>query len=49
MDEWEERKKKNTRKGKRFPRICTGPAAAVSRLVPPPTVPQLSPMRNNEL
>lgn len=42
-------RKKTTRKGKRFPGISTGPAAAVTRLVPPPTVPQLSPMRNNEL
>lgn len=42
-----ERGKKH-KKGKRFTRICAGPAAAVTRLVPPPTVPQLSPTRNNE-
>lgn len=39
---------KNHKKGKRVTRICTGPAAAVTRLVTPPIVPQLSPMRNNE-
>lgn len=42
-------RKKNTRKKKRFTKIRTGPAAAVTRLVPLPTAPQLSPMRNNEL
>ena len=42
------REKKN-KKEKRFTRICTGPAAAVTRLEPLPTAPQLSPMRNNEL
>lgn len=42
-------RRKNTRKEKDSPGFCTGPAAAVTRLVPPPIVPQLSAMRNNEL
>lgn len=40
---------KKNKKEKRFTRICSGPAAAVTRLEPFPTAPQLSPMRNNEL